>query len=184
MREIYKISVRKKQAPLRELYKNTPVEALITDCGRSSSGLDRDPFHGKVIPGSKDYGVVWSYGIHRAIGGDHDEPNPGDMLCSALAACMDSTIRMIADHLGVKLTFLEVKVEAEVDVRGCLVVDRNVHVGFQKMECRVNIQTAEGTDPKLEKMLKSASEYSCVNMNTLRSGVPIETTFNVTDIET
>jgi len=91
---------------------------------------------------------------------------------------MDSTIRMVADHLGVTLTALEVEVAAEVDVRGCLVVDRKVPVGFQKMKCRVNIQTAEGTDPKLENMLKTASEYSCVNMNTLRAGVNIETSFN------
>ena len=51
-------------------------------------------------------------------------------------------------------------------------------VGFQKMNCRVNMQTAEGTDPKLVKILEDASEYSCVNMNTLRSGVPIKTRFN------
>lgn len=62
---------------------------------------------------------------------DHDAPNPGDMLCGALAACMDSTIRKVADHLGVTLTSLEVKVAAEVDVRGCLAVDRKVPVGFQ-----------------------------------------------------
>lgn len=178
MDKISRSDVRKRQAPLRELYQKAPAEALITDRGRSTGGLNTDPLHGKVIPGSKDYGVVWSYGIHRAIGGDHDAPNPGDMLCSALAACMDSTIRMIADHIGVKFKFLEVEVAAEVDVRGCLVVDRQVTVGFQRMECRVNYQTADGTNPKLENMLKSASEYSCVNMNTLRSGVPVETIFN------
>jgi hypothetical protein len=38
------------------------------------------------------------------------------------------------------------------------------------MKCKVNVRTAEGTDPKLQYMLKSASEYRCVNMNTLRSG--------------
>lgn len=114
---------------------------------------------------------------------DHDAPNPGDMLCGALAACMDSTIRMVADHLGVTLTSLEVKVAAEVDVRGFLAVDRKVLVGFQKMECLVNFKTAEGTDPKLENMLKAASEYSCVNMNTLRSGVPITTSFSGDPLE-
>ncbi|MEJ2642228.1 MAG: OsmC family protein [Desulfosarcinaceae bacterium] len=182
MEEISKIDVRQRQASLRQIYENIPEKALIKDRGRSTGGLDTDPFHGEVKPGSKDYGVIWSYGIHRAVGGDHDAPNPGDMLCSALAACMDSTIRMIADHLDVSITFLEVEVTAEVDVRGCLVVDRKVPVGFQKMECRVNCQTADGTDPKLENMLKTASEYSCVNMSTLRSGVPIETIFNNTTL--
>jgi len=183
MRERKKADVCARQAPLRELYENTPEEALITDRGRTTGGLDTDPFHGYVKPGSKDYGVVWPFGIQRAIGGDHDAPNPGDMLCGALAACMDSTIRLVADHLGVTLTSLEVKVAAELDVRGCLVVDRKVPVGFQKMNCHVDIKTADGTDPKLESMLKAASEYSCVNMNTLRSGVPITTSFSGDKIE-
>jgi hypothetical protein len=46
------------------------------------------------------------------------------------------------------------------------------------MHCRVDIQTAEGTNPKLVGTLLAASENSCVNMQTLRSGVPIETTVN------
>jgi uncharacterized OsmC-like protein len=173
-----KVDVPTRQAPLRELYGKIPEEAMIPDRGRSTGGLETDPFHGYVKPGSKDYGVVWPFGIHSAVGGDHDAPNPGDMLCVALAACMDSTIRMLAEHLGMTLTSLDVEVLAEVDVRGCLVVDRKVPVGFQKMKCRVNIQTTEGTDPKLVDMLKAASEYSCVVMNTLRSGVPIETSFS------
>lgn len=61
---------------------------------------------------------------------------------------------MVANHLDVTLTSLEVEVAAELDVRGCLVIDRRVPVGFQKMKCRVNFQTAEGTDPKLLNMLK------------------------------
>jgi len=117
------------------------------------------------------------------LSSDHDAPNPGDMVCGALAACMDSTIRMVAVHLGVTLTSLEVKVAAEVDVRGCLAVDRKVPVGFQKMECLVNFKTAEGTDPIMENMFKAASEYSCVNINTLRSGVPITNSFSGDPLE-
>lgn len=75
-------------------------------------------------------------------------------------------------------SMLEVDVRGDVDVRGTLMVDRNVPVGFQKMRCRVNIQAAEGTDPKLMKALLTASEQSCVNLQTLRSGVSVETTVN------
>jgi uncharacterized OsmC-like protein len=53
------------------------------------------------------------------------------MLCAALAACLDSTIRIIADHLDVTLSSLEVGVTAEVDVRGTLLMDRKVPGGFQ-----------------------------------------------------
>ncbi|MDD2734112.1 MAG: OsmC family protein [Desulfuromonadaceae bacterium] len=174
MRKIYLKDAHTRQDPLRERYKVAPEEAQITDRGRTSWSLENDPFHGLVIPGSQDYGEKWGFGIHRAVGGDHDAPNPGDLLCSALASCLDSTIRIIADRLGITLTFLEVAVEADIDVRGTLVVDKTVPVGFQNMRCQVEIKTAKETDPDLTKKLLTAAEYSCVNLQTLRSGVMVE----------
>lgn len=168
------VDVRARQQPLRDRYKVAPAEAVITDHARTIKGVETDPFHGTVMPGSQDYGVVWPFGIHRAVGGDHDGPNPGDLLCAALAACLDSTIRIIANRLAITLVSLEVDVTAVVDVRGTLVVDRAVPVGFQTMRCHVNIQAAEGTDPGLVEKLLAAAEYSCVNLQTLRSGVAVE----------
>lgn len=171
-------SVRERQDPLRERYKAVPEEASITDRARTTGGTDTDPFHGFVVPGSDDLGVKWSFGIHHAVGGYHDAPNPGDVLCTALAACLDSTFRMIAERLGVTLNSLEVDVTAQVDVRGTLLVDRTVPVGFQSMQCHVDVQAAEGTDPKLVQRLLAAAEDSCVVLQTLRSGVPIESSFS------
>ena len=172
-------NVRSRQDPLRKRYRESPEEAMITDQAITTGGTEFDPFHGKVVPGNKDHGVVWSFGIHRAVGGYHDLPNPGDLLAAALATCLDSTIRLIADRLGVSLISLSVEVVAEVDVRGCLMVDRSVPVGFQKMQCHVAIQAAEGTDPQAVQMLIAASENSCVNYQTLRAGVPITTSTDV-----
>lgn len=172
------ISVRARQDPLRERYQEAPGEALITDRAKTTGGVETDPFHGHVVAGSKEFGMVWPFGIHSAIGGDHDQPNPGDLLCAALATCLDSTIRIIANRLRVTLTALEVEVSADVDVRGTLVVDRDVPVGFQAMRCHVNIQPAEDTSPKLLKKLLAAAEYSCVNLQTLRAGVSVETSFD------
>ena len=169
------MAVHARQDPLRERYKDAPEEAVITDRARTTGGVDTDPFHGHVVVGSEDHGVVLPFGIHPAVGGYGDAPNPGDMLCAALAACLDSTIRIIAARLGVTLTALEVDVKAHVDVRGTLLVDRNVPVGFQTIRCQVNVQAAEGTDPSLLKKLVAASEHSCVNLQTLRSRVSIET---------
>ena len=168
------VDVRARQQPLRDRYKVAPAEAVITDRARTIKGVETDPFHGTVIPGSQDYGVVWPFGIHRAVGGDHDGPNPGDLLCAALATCLDSTIRIIANRLAITLVSLEVDVTADVDVRGTLVMDRTVPVGFQTMRCHVTIQAAEGTDPGLVEKLLAAAEYSCVNLQTLRSGVAVE----------
>lgn len=168
--------VRARQDPLRARYKEAPEEALIHDRARTVGGVDTDPFHGHIVPGSKNYGMTWPFGIHAAVGGDHDGPNPGDLLCAALAACLDSTIRIIAERLHITLTSLVVTATAEVDVRGTLMVDRTVPVGFQRIQCHVDIAAAEGTDPDMIDKLLTASERSCVNLQTLRSGVAIETT--------
>jgi len=164
-----------RQEPLRARYKEDARDARITDRARTTAGVATDPFHGSVVAGSKDYGIVWPFSIHSAVGGDHDGPNPGDLLCAALATCLDSTIRIIAARLRVTLVSLEVDVTGEVDVRGTLAVDRQVPVGFQKMRCRVAIQPALGTDPRTVERLLAAAEHSCVNLQTLRAGVAVET---------
>jgi len=170
--------VRQRQDPLRERYRSAANEAWIADSARSVYDREDDPFHGVVIPGeARD--VRWRFGIHQAIGGDHDLPNPGDMLCAALAACLDATLRMIADRLGIRIESLEVAATAEVDVRGTLVVDRSIPVGFQRINCRVRMQPADSSDPtKLEKLV-AAAEYSCVVLQTLRSGVQMHTHFDI-----
>lgn len=167
--------VRARQDPLRSRYRDKPRDALIVDRARTAGGSDTDPFHGTVVPGSEDYGVEWPFGIHHAVGGYHDEPNPGDILCAALASCLDSTIRIIANRLEVHITSLEVDVTAKVDVRGTLKVHRETAVGFQEMRCDVSIETEEGTDPRLLKTLLAGAEQSCINLRTLRSGVDIDT---------
>jgi uncharacterized OsmC-like protein len=171
--------VRSRQDPLRKHYKVSPEDAVITDRAITTGGTGMDPFHGKVVPGSEDHGVVWPFGIHRAVGGDHDLPNPGDLLAAALAACLDSTIRMIAARMGVSLMSLSVEVAGDVDVRGCLLVDREVPVGFQEMRCHVDLKAATGTDPQLVQMLLAASENNCVVFQTLRSGVRVTTSPDV-----
>lgn len=175
------VDARARQLPLYRQYKESPRAATITDRAVATGGIDTDPFHGVVEPGSQDYGVTWELGIHRAVGGFHDAPNPGDLLCAALATCLDSTTRIIADRLDIELTDLTVDVSAEVDVRGTLVVERDVPVGFQSMAIEVEIEPVPGTEPGLVEQLRQAAEYSCVNLQTLLSGVPVETSWDVTD---
>jgi len=172
------ISARARQRPLRERYRETPEEALITDRANTTGGVDTDPFHGHVLLGDKEHGVVLPFGIHRAVGGFHDAPNPGDLLCAALAACLDSTLRIIANQIGVTLAALEVEVTAQADVRGTLLVDPEVPVGFYAIRCHTDIRVEEGTDPKLVRKLTIAAERCCVNLQTMRTDVAIETSIN------
>ncbi|HEX7273831.1 MAG TPA: OsmC family protein [Casimicrobiaceae bacterium] len=166
--------VQQRQNPLRERYRSVPAEAWIRDGAQTINGCGGDAFHGAVIPDNSG-GTPLCFGIHHAIGGDHDFPNPGDLLSSALAACLDSTLRMIAEHLGVRLQSLEVKVQAELDVRGCLMVDRSVPVGFQKMHCSVRLQPEGQVDAKTLQTLLRTAETCCVVLQTLRNGVTVST---------
>ncbi len=166
--------VEQRQNPLREHYHSVPADAWITDGAHTISACGGDPFHGVVVP-ANGADAPLCFGIHRAIGGFHDYPNPGDLLSAALAACFDSTLRMIAAHLGIDLESLEVNVEAECDVRGCLQVERTVPVGFQRIQCSVRLQSKENVDEKRLQMLVAAAESCCVVLQTLRNGVDVRT---------
>lgn len=116
--------MKERQEPLQNRYKTAPDKARITDHVIAQSG-DADPFHGTVKVGDGQ-SAPWRFGIHHAIGGDYDLPNPGDILCVALAACLDSTLRMIAARMGVTLESLKVSVKAHADVRSCLRIERTM----------------------------------------------------------
>lgn len=165
------------QAPLRAQYKKDAGAARVVDHARTVHLDASDPFHSTVEP-MPGCGTRVPVGVHRALGGPHDAPTPGDILCAALAACADSTIRMIANALGVQLASLEVTVEADIDVRGTLMVERDVPVGFRAMRCDVRMRTAEKAPAELLERLKLAAERSCVVLQTLRSPPPVSISFN------
>jgi len=170
--------VTERQAPLRRAYAEDPGGAHIVKWAATSNSVGADALHSIVHIG-KGYGVSQRLGIDRAVGGDHDLPNPGDLLCAALAVCEDATVRMIADILGVPILDLSVEVTADMDVRGCLSVDRSVKVGFRSMTCHVHLRVPSGTEPQHLAALKAQAERSCVNLDTLRSGIPVELDFDL-----
>jgi len=161
-----------RQDPLRQRYRVMPEEAWITDRARTVQTEATEPFHGTVIAG-EEHGVEWRYGHHRAVGGYHDAPNPGEILSAALACCLDSTTRMIAERTGVVIEQLDVEIESHIDVRGTLAVDRRVPVGFQQMRSRLRLRAAPGTDPRAVERLVIAAERCCVILQTIRNGVDV-----------
>jgi uncharacterized OsmC-like protein len=168
--------VARRQAPLRARYADSPAAARTRKSARTSSArvAAGDPFHGEVEVGH-GYDVALRFGLDRHVGGLHDAPNPGDLLCAALAACQDGTIRMIADMLAIELDELEVEVTGELDVRGCLGLDPDVRVGFETLECAVRLVAAPGADPKRIEALLVAAERFCVNLDTLRGPTDVAT---------
>jgi len=171
-----------RQATLRGRYRVYPEEACIRKRAYTVWAGGQDAVHGTVAAGD-GYGASWSFGIDRAVGGDHDAPNPAEMLCAALAACEHATIRMIAEVLGVVLERLEVEATGTVDVRGCLAVDPGVPVGLPALECRVNMVVAAGTHSRSCEKLKAGAEACCINLATLRAGVPVALSWTVSNAD-
>ena len=177
-----KTIVQDAQAPLRSLYKETPAVAMVTDHARTCGADPSDPFHSAVEP-MDGCGVSVPLGVHRALGGLHDAPTPGDLLCAALAACQDSAVRMVANRLGIEILALEVRVAAQVDVRGALGMDADVPVGFQSMTCDVALKVQEGTPVKLLESLRVAAQRCCVVQQTLHHPPVITSRFTTLPLD-
>jgi uncharacterized OsmC-like protein len=164
---------RERQAPLRRAYANDPSLAVTVKHVVSRQTIDTDTWHG-VIGSPQFPSTEWRYGIDAKVGGDDDLPNPGHLLCVALAACLESTTRAMAEHLDVVIADLEVEVVGEVDARGCLAIDASIRSGFRHIDVDVRLRAAPGTDAtRLQKLFVLVEEL-CVTLDTLRGGVPID----------
>lgn len=170
--------VQSAQQPLKLKYKESPESALVVDHAVTSGKVASDPFHSTVEP-MDGCGICIPVGVHKAVGGLHDAPTPGDLLCAALAACQDSSIRMVANLFGVELLMLEVRVTAEVDVRGTLGMSASVPVGFQTMNCEIKMRVKDGTSPELLSRLQYAAERCCVVQQTLKNPPSVATNFQI-----
>ncbi len=164
-------TVLERQKPLMTTYLMEPEKAWVTDVAIVKGQNLNDPFHTEVIC-NNELEVPIPIGVHRAVGGLHDAPNPGDILCTALAACFESTLRLVANRLGVTLVETEVKASAEVDVRGTLMVDKSVPVAFQKMTLSVNVSCEQANDQLIHTMLM-ATEKSCIILQTMKMAIPV-----------
>ena len=170
--------VKENQQPLMESYIKDPKLAWVTDVAVVKGENLHDPFHTKVQI-NEELEIPFRIGVHRAVGGLHDFSNPGDLLCASLAACFESTLRMISNRLGISLKNTEVKVTAEVDVRGTLMVDQSVPVGFQKMTVKVNLQMDEAVNKESIHKLIKGTENCCIIYQTLKQGIPIVIDVNI-----
>jgi uncharacterized OsmC-like protein len=164
--------LRARQAALRDRFACHPDDACVVDQARTD-GLERPALSAGRVQLGSDATAELAFGVHRAVGGTHEAPVPGDLLCAALASCQESSLRMIADVLGVRLLELRVSVRAEVDLRGTLGLDPAVPVGFQAIAVSVRLRPAPGTPPRRLRPLLRAAERACVVLQTLRTGVPV-----------
>jgi uncharacterized OsmC-like protein len=172
------VDVRGLQRPLRERYREDPDTAqIVIRVSSAPSDLD-DPLHCAVTPEVTPE-VEWRSGAHEAVGGGGDVPCSTDLLLGALAACQEVTLRMVAANLGVELASLTVTAEADWDARGTLAMGGAAPVGLKAVRCHTDVVVKDdGRGDRSERLLRSAEKY-CVVLSTLRSGVPVDATFEL-----
>jgi uncharacterized OsmC-like protein len=171
-----RVDVRELQAPLRDQYTRDPDSAPVVLRVVSGSADLSDPLHCSVQP---DGAPVTSFhsGAHPAVGGAGDVPCSGDLLLSALAACQEVTLRMVAASMGIELEALEVTVEGDWDPRGTLAMGKQFPIGITGIRCHTKVVVAgDEQGERADRLLRSAERY-CVVLNTLRNGVEVDSTF-------
>jgi len=168
--------LRARQQELRERYTRDPDSAKVVLTVRSADSDLADPLHCTTTPGLD---VMWRSGAHAAVGGVGDSPCSGDVLLGALAACQEITLRMVAANMGIRIQSLTVTVEADWDPRGTLAM-RGFPIGLTAVRCHTQVTVEDdGKGDRSERLLRSAEKY-CVVLNTLRDGVPVDASFEMT----
>ena len=147
------------QAPLKELYRSEPEQALIT--------LKAEGRIGERVTCSIQTGkALVEAGLHPATGGPGTFACSGDMLLQALAACAGVTMAAVATSIGVDLRGGTVRAEGDLDFRGTLGVSKDAPVGFQAIRLAFELDT----DASAEQLatLQRLTERYCVVYQTLR----------------
>jgi uncharacterized OsmC-like protein len=164
------LRILERQLPLRKQYHDAPDTAWVHDHARTVDAQipAGHPIHGHVICG-EGIPLDIPVSVHNAVGGESDFPCPGELLAAALASCLDTAIRIIANLKEIKLSRLEVQVSFGADVRGALMTGEGVPVGFQTAHMRVYLEAECGlSEPHLNALIEAA-ERSCVILQTLRA---------------
>ncbi len=170
-------SIREIQRPIRERYIAEPQRAQVEIRVNNVASDLADPLHCTISPEAVP-GVFWKSGAHPAVGGVGDVPCSADLLLGALAACQETTLRMVAANMGIELLSLEIKVTADWDPRGSLAMG-DYPIGLKAIRCETHAELkGDARGERAQRLLKSAEKY-CVVLNTLRGGVPVESSFAV-----
>jgi uncharacterized OsmC-like protein len=172
------LNLRELQTPIKARYQEQPETARITLRVKSAVSDLSDPLHCAVAPEAAP-DVTWRSGAHPGVGGVGDVPCSGDLLLGALAACQEITLRMVAAAMGIEIESLEVEAIGDMDLRGTLGMDRDVPVGFSNIRCETRVAVKDDGRPERAKRLLENAEKYCVVLNTLRNGVPVESTFEL-----
>ncbi len=98
--------------------------------------------------------------------------DPLEYLLVALGACLTRTLVWHASIVGVHLDAVEVRVEGDIDLAGCLGDQDRAGTGYRQIRATVLVD-ADAPDAALDDLLATATRLSPV-LNTVRAGTCIE----------
>jgi uncharacterized OsmC-like protein len=152
-------TLKAKQAPLKDKYREQPGAAVITLKARGS--IDDQSIACKVETGR----AIALAGLHPATGGSGLELCSGDMLLEALVACAGVTLKAVATALDFRLAGATVEAEGDLDFRGTLGVAKDAAVGFAAIRLAFRLDTDEPQE-RIDTLLKLTERY-CVVFQTI-----------------
>ena len=111
------------------------------------------------------------------LGGGGTAPNPVQYALASLGSCQAITYRFWAEHLGISLGTLTVRVEGDLDIRGFFGVHDGVRPGFSAVRVQVGITGPE--TPQRYQELAAAVDEHCPVLDLFRNPVPVDRTIAV-----
>ena len=110
----------------------------------------------------------------ESFAGANSAPRPGEIVLAALAACLEITYRLHAEHIGIPLQGISTRVTGVTDARGFLPDSHGIRPGFRNVEVTILLDTPASDDDIAR--LKRTVEAHCPVLDDLRSPIPVHLT--------
>jgi uncharacterized OsmC-like protein len=141
-------------------------------CGQNYS--DVSGYYGAGQEQKHEQSFVLEADEPRLLLGKDTAPNPAEYLLHALASCMTTAMVYQAAARGIQIEEVESSLEADVDLRGFLDLDKSVRKGYQGIRVQFKIK-ADVSDEQLQAIAQLAPTYSAT-FDSLTNGVPVSVT--------
>ena len=132
----------------------------------------KDFYGAGQVDTSRSEPFVLDAGEPAVLVGADTGPNPAEILLSALAACVTTSLVYVAAARGVRLTDVESTLEGDIDLNGALGTDPvNHRNGFERIRMTFRIRGDAAPD-KLREVVARAHGRSAV-FDSITRGVPV-----------
>ena len=138
----------------------------------SVESTNQGGFHTKVLMRDHSIDSDQPFGFD----GKNQGPKPSELILAALAACQETTYRIYAEDMGIKIEKIGVKLTGKQDLRGFMALDSEIPAGFTKIEGEVRI-VSKATKEELNK-LQILVDKHCPVLDDLIRQVPIKIQVN------